>query len=63
MKEEMDFLEKNKKLELVKLSKDRKTIGCTWVFKWNKGVDGKVEKYKVRLVAKGYSHMEGIRLS
>ena len=25
-----------------------------------KGVDGKVERYKARLVTKGYSHMEGI---
>ena len=26
----------------------------------NKGVDGKVERYKAILVAKGYSQMEGI---
>ena len=45
---------------MVKLPKDRKTIGCKWVFKLKKGVDGKVERYKSRLVAKGYSHMEGI---
>jgi len=60
MKEEMDSLEKNKTWELVKLPKDRKTVGCKWVFKLKKGVDGKVERYKARLVAKGYSQMEGI---
>ena len=46
--------------ELVKLLKDRKNVGCKWVFNLKKGVDGKVEIYKARLVAKGYSHMEGI---
>ena len=60
MKEEIDSLEKNKTWELVKLPKDRKTIGCKWVFKLKKGVDGKVERYKSRLVTKGYSQMEGI---
>ena len=42
MKEEMYSLEKNKTWELVKLPKDRKTIGRKWVFKLKKGVDGKV---------------------
>ena len=60
MKEEMDSLEKNKTWELVKLPKDRKTVGCKWVFKLKKGVDGKVERYKAKLVTKGYSQMEGI---
>ena len=60
MKEEMDSVEKNKTWELVKLPKDRKTIGCKWVVKLKKGVDGKVERYKVRLAAKRYSQMESI---
>ena len=60
MKEEIDFLEKNKTWELVELPKDRKMVGCKWVFKSKKGVDGKVERYKAGLVAKGYSQMEGI---
>ena len=53
--EEMDSLEKNKTWELVKIPKDRNTVGCKWVFKLKKGVDGKVERCKARLVAKGYS--------
>ena len=52
MKEEMDSLEKNKTWELVELPKDKKFVGCKWVFKLKKGVDGKVERYKSRLVAK-----------
>ena len=60
MKEEIDSLEKNKTWELVELLKDRNIVGCKWVFKLKKGVDGKVERYKAGLVGKGYSRMEGI---
>lgn len=40
--------------------KRRKLISCKWVFQKNKAIfkkDG--EKYKVRLVAKGYAEREG----
>ena len=50
MKEEMDSLEKKETWELVKLPKDRKMVGCKWVFKLKKEVDGKVERYKAKLV-------------
>ena len=45
---------------MVEIPKDRKNIGCKWVFKLKKGVDGKVERYKARLVTKGYYQMEAI---
>ena len=51
---------KNKTWELVEPPKGRKIVGCKWVFKLKKGVDGKIEICKARLVAKGYSQMEGI---
>jgi hypothetical protein len=60
MEEEMDALEKNKTWDLVELPKDRRVVGCKWVYKLKKGVDGRNERYKARLVAKGYSQMEGI---
>ena len=60
MKEEMDSLEKNETWNLVELPKDSKVVGCKWVFKLKKSVDGKIERYKVQLLAKGYSQMEGI---
>ena len=37
-----------------------KPIGCKWVSKRKKGLDGKVETFKVRLVAKGFTQREGI---
>jgi hypothetical protein len=60
MKEEMDALEKNKTWDLVELSKERKVVGCKWVYKLKKSVVDKVERYKARLVAKGYFQKEGI---
>ena len=36
-----------------------KLIGCKWVYKRKRGVDGKVKTFKVRLVAKSYTQKEG----
>ena len=61
MDEEMSSLEANKTWTLVKRLKDRKVIGCKWVYRKKPGIPG-VEKprHKSRLVAKGYSQREGI---
>jgi hypothetical protein len=60
MVEEMDALDKNEAWDLVELSDDRKYVGIKWLFKKNVNAEGKVEKYKAWLVAKGYSQVEGI---
>ena len=60
VKVEMDVLERNKTYDLVEIPKERKVVGCEWVNKLKKGVDDKVERYKARLVEKGYSQKEGI---
>jgi hypothetical protein len=60
MVEEMDALDKNEAWDLVELPTGRKAIGNKWVFKKKLNAEGKVEKYKAWLVAKGYSQVEGI---
>jgi hypothetical protein len=60
MDEEMAALDKNEALDLVELSTGRNPIGRKWVFKKKLNREGKVEKYKARLVEKGYSQVEGI---
>jgi len=60
MVEELRALEKNKTWELVKLPAGKKAISCKWVFTIKQNPEGKVERYKARLVARGYSQTYGI---
>ena len=39
---------------------DIKLVGCKWVYKRKRGIDGKVETFKARIVAKWYTQKEGI---
>ena len=60
MVEEMEDLNKNEAWDLVEFSNGRKIVGSKWVLKKKLNATRKVEKYKARLVEKGYSHVEGI---
>ena len=53
-------MQDNKVWELVPLPEGAKPIGCKWIFKTKRDANGNVEKYKVRLVAKGFTQKEGI---
>ena len=55
MDEEMDSLDKNEVWKLVQLPGGRESIGSKWLFKKKLNAEGKVDKYKSHLVAKGYS--------
>jgi len=58
--EKMTTLDVNATWELVALPKDKKIIGCKWVYKIKHNADGYVRRYKTRLVAKGYAQTYGI---
>jgi hypothetical protein len=60
MDEEMAALDANVIWELVVLLKDKKTIGCKWVYKVKHNADGSVSRYKARSIAKGYAQTYGI---
>ena len=60
MVEEMDALDKNDAWDIVELPARIKSVGSKWFFKNKFNAQGKVEKYKTCLVAKGYSQVEGI---
>ena len=60
MKSKLDSMYSNQVWDLVKAPNGIKLVGCKWVYKRKKGIDGKVETFKARLVAKGYTQKEGI---
>ncbi|GAU42474.1 hypothetical protein TSUD_100860 [Trifolium subterraneum] len=57
---ELTALEKNNTWTLVPLPSHKHAIGCKWVFKLKLHANGSIERYKARLVVKGYTQTEGI---
>ena len=47
----------NETWDLVPQSPHKKAIDCRWIYKLKYNVDGVVNRYKTRLVAKGYAQM------
>ncbi|XP_070025936.1 uncharacterized protein [Nicotiana sylvestris] len=60
MKSKMDSMYSNQVGDLVELPTRVKLIGCRWIYKKKRGVDGKVQTFKARLIAKGFTQKEGI---
>ena len=60
MDEEMRALMQNQTWEVVDLPKGKKTVGCRWVYTLKCKSDGSLDRYKARLVARGYTQTYGI---
>ena len=60
IEEKIQSIEKNNTWELTTPPKDHRAIGVKWVYKTKKNVHGKLERYKVRRVAKVYKQRHGI---
>lgn len=60
MDQEIESIERNNTWDLTSLPSGAKKIGVKWVYKTKLNEKGKIEKYKARLAAKGYSHQYGI---
>ena len=56
----MNALLKNRTWKIVEIPKEKKTVGCKWVFTIKCKPDGSIERYKARLVAKGFTQTYGI---
>ena len=60
MKDDLDSMKSNEVWDLVGLPMGAKAIGCKWVYKTKRDSLGNIERYKTRLVAKGFTKKEGI---
>lgn len=60
MQEEYDSLLRNNTWELVDRPIGQKVIDNKWVFKLKKNPDGSIERFKARLVVRGFTQKHGI---
>ncbi|KAL4311612.1 hypothetical protein GQ457_01G021040 [Hibiscus cannabinus] len=60
MRSEMDSMSENQVWTLVEPPEGIKPIGCKWVFKKKTDMDGNVQTYQGRLVAKGFRQIHGV---
>ncbi|CAM8952089.1 unnamed protein product [Rhodiola kirilowii] len=60
MQVEYDALLRNRTWTLVPPPCNANIIGCKWVYRIKRRADGTIERYKVRVVAKGFNQEEGV---
>ncbi|CAN1310245.1 Retrovirus-related Pol polyprotein from transposon TNT 1-94 [Linum perenne] len=57
---ELESIKSNHTWDLVDLPTGSKAIGCKWIFKRKLKTDGTVERFKARLVIKGFTQKPGL---
>ena len=60
MEDEMKSIKTNDIWNLEIIPKGAKTVGCKWVYKTKYDSKGNIERFKARLVVKGFTQREGI---
>ncbi|KAL4028969.1 hypothetical protein IC575_012188 [Cucumis melo] len=60
MDQEIDAIRRNETWELMELPTNKQALGVKWVYRTKLKSDGNVEKYKARLVVKGYKQEYGV---
>ena len=60
MQDDIASMDHNGVWEVVELPTGCKPIGCKWVYKTKKDSQGRIERFKARFVAKGFTQKEGI---
>ena len=63
MQEELKMIEKNDTWVLMDKPLHKKAIGVKWVYRTKQNADGSINKYKARLVVKGYAQVFGVDFS
>ena len=60
MMEEYPSIMKNDVSEIISRTEGNSMVTSNWIYKIKHAVDGSIEKYKVRFMAKGFSQREGV---
>ena len=60
MESEISSLAQHETWNLKDLPRDKKAIGCKWVFRIKRHPNGDIDKFKARLVAKGFTQRAGV---
>jgi len=63
MREEIQALRANKTWSLVPFHPSMNVVGSRWVYKIKRRYDGSIERYKTRLVTRGFTQQEDIDYS
>ena len=63
MCDEIAALRENRTWSLVPFHPSMNVVGSRWVYQIKRRVDGSIERYKARLVARGFTQQEGIDYS
>jgi len=53
-------LAKNNTWEITTLPKGKRPVGCKWIFTIKYNADGSINRYKAKLVAKGFTQSYGV---
>ncbi|RVW85510.1 Retrovirus-related Pol polyprotein from transposon RE1 [Vitis vinifera] len=60
VQDEIDALEKNGTWTITDLPVGKRPVGCKWIFTIKYKADGSIERFKARLVARGFTQSYGI---
>ncbi|KAG7587833.1 Retrotransposon Copia-like N-terminal [Arabidopsis suecica] len=60
MNEELQTCVNTGTFSVVSLPEGKRPIGCRWVYRIKHNADGTVDRYRARLVAKGFTQQEGV---
>ena len=60
MDDEMNSLQEKKVIEIVDRPENRKVISCKWVYRIKRDSKGNINRYKARLVARGFTQVYGL---
>lgn len=59
MQSEIDGLKSQKVWDVVEMPVDKNVVDCKWVLRVKRNSDGSIQKFKARLVARGFSQVPG----